>query len=176
MIIEGIISIQAGDNPRVVEEKLQHVPRPVRARAALVEVSRARPDVEELRSRRPDGAEEAAPRTSIPTSAGSLTYADMITLLMALFMVLYAMSVGEQDEVRGAANDAQAVVLGAILTRWHEHPRPRSGRRRARRQAQSDLTGKDTPVPDAFAPAPVAQQTAQSAAEAERRPRRVRPS
>ena len=62
-----------------------------------------------------------------PDERWLLTYADMITLLMALFMVLYAMSMVNKTKFEALRTHAQAVVLGRDPDRWHEHPRPRSG-------------------------------------------------
>jgi chemotaxis protein MotB len=99
-----------------------------------------------------------------PDERWLLTYADMITLLMALFMVLYAMSMVNKTKFEALRTTLKQSFSGAILTGGTsilDHGAVSS----SQTQAQSDLTGKDTPVPDAFAPAPVAQQTAQSAAK-----------
>jgi len=99
-----------------------------------------------------------------PDERWLLTYADMITLLMALFMVLYAMSMVNKTKFEALRTTLKQSFSGAILTGGTsilDHGAVSS----SQTQAQSDLTGKDTPVPDAFAPAPVAQQTAQSVAK-----------
>ena len=67
-----------------------------------------------------------------PDERWLLTYADMITLLMALFMVLYAMSMVNKTKFEALRTTLKQSFSGAILDRWHEHPRPRRGRRRAR--------------------------------------------
>ena len=102
-----------------------------------------------------------------PDERWLLTYADMITLLMALFMVLYAMSMVNKTKFEALRTTLKQSFSGAILTGGTsilDHGAVSS----SQTQAQSDLTGKDTPVPDAFAPAPVAQQTAAERRQAER--------
>ena len=71
MMIEGILSIQAGDNPRIVEEKLKTFLDAGRAQA-LSRTTSGEPSAGwrgAASEQAANGAEEAA-RTSTPTSAG----------------------------------------------------------------------------------------------------------
>jgi chemotaxis protein MotB len=89
-----------------------------------------------------------------PDERWLLTYADMITLLMALFMVLYAMSMVNKTKFEALRLTLKQSFSGAILTGGSsilDHGAVAS----SQTQAQSDLQGKDSPVPAAFAPNPV---------------------
>lgn len=89
-----------------------------------------------------------------PDERWLLTYADMITLLMALFMVLYAMSMVNKTKFEALRLTLKQSFSGAILTGGSsilDHGAVAS----SQTQAQSDLQGQDSAVPDAFAPAPV---------------------
>jgi chemotaxis protein MotB len=93
-----------------------------------------------------------------PDERWLLTYADMITLLMALFMVLYAMSMVNKTKFEALRLTLKQSFSSAILTGGSsilDHGAVAS----SQSQSQSDIQGKDSPVPDAFAPAPVSQQT-----------------
>ena len=93
MIIEGIVSIQAGDNPRVVEEKLKTFLDPAeRAADERGEQGGADGLPRQPAPGRLHGQRKKHHAAEHPDERWLLTYADMITLLMALFMVLYAMS------------------------------------------------------------------------------------
>jgi chemotaxis protein MotB len=108
-----------------------------------------------------------------PDERWLLTYADMITLLMALFMVLYAMSMVNKTKFEALRLTLKQSFSGAILTGGSsilDHGAVAS----SQTQQQSDLQGKDSAVPDAFAPAPIspsaqAQGTAQANAGAARK-------
>jgi chemotaxis protein MotB len=100
-----------------------------------------------------------------PDERWLLTYADMITLLMALFMVLYAMSMVNKTKFEALRLTLKQSFSGAILTGGSsilDHGAVSS----SQTQAQSDLQGKDSAVPDAFAPAPVTKD-AQAAGTAQ---------
>jgi chemotaxis protein MotB len=91
-----------------------------------------------------------------PDERWLLTYADMITLLMALFMVLYAMSMVNKTKFEALRVTLKQSFSGALLTGGSsilDHGAVAS----SQTQAQSDLQGKDSVVPDAFAPAPVSE-------------------
>jgi chemotaxis protein MotB len=108
-----------------------------------------------------------------PDERWLLTYADMITLLMALFMVLYAMSMVNKTKFEALRLTLKQSFSGAILTGGSsilDHGAVAS----SQTQAQSDLQGKDSAVPDSFAPAPVTKSqqeagTAQANAGAARK-------
>jgi chemotaxis protein MotB len=89
---------------------------------------------------------------------------------MALFMVLYAMSMVNKTKFEALRLTLKQSFSGAILTGGSsilDHGAVSS----SQTQAQSDLQGKDTPVPDTFAPAPQTERqleqgaTARSASE-----------
>ena len=107
MMIEGILSIQAGDNPRIVEEKLKTFLEPAE-RKAFDEARRRRR--RPARPRRSGG--DMARKRDARAHADErwlLTYADMITLLMALFMVLFSIAVvnkGKFDELARSLREA----------------------------------------------------------------------
>jgi chemotaxis protein MotB len=93
-----------------------------------------------------------------PDERWLLTYADMITLLMALFMVLYAMSMVNKTKFEALRLTLKQSFSSAILTGGTsilDHGAVAS----SQTQSQSEITGKDSPVPQAFAPAPVSTQT-----------------
>ena len=108
-----------------------------------------------------------------PDERWLLTYADMITLLMALFMVLYAMSMVNKTKFEALRLTLKQSFSGAILTGGSsilDHGAVAS----SQTQARSDLQGRDSAVPDAFAPAPVTKNareagTAQANAGAARK-------
>ena len=108
-----------------------------------------------------------------PDERWLLTYADMITLLMALFMVLYAMSMVNKTKFEALRLTLKQSFSGAILTGGSsilDHGAVAS----SQTQAQSDLQGRNSAVPDAFAPAPVTKNaqeagTAQANAGAARK-------
>ena len=93
-----------------------------------------------------------------PDERWLLTYADMITLLMALFMVLYAMSMVNKTKFEALRLTLKQSFSSAILTGGTsilDHGAIAS----SQTQSQSEITGKDSPVPQAFAPSPVSTQT-----------------
>ena len=114
MIIEGIISIQAGDNPRVVEEKLKTFLAPPE-REELVGPTRGREgrggrgEATGWRARRSDQHEH-------PDERWLLTYADMITLLMALFMVMFAMALVDQTKFDELKVSLKETFSSPVLT------------------------------------------------------------
>jgi chemotaxis protein MotB len=108
-----------------------------------------------------------------PDERWLLTYADMITLLMALFMVLYAMSMVNKTKFEALRLTLKQSFSGAILTGGSsilDHGAVAS----SQTQARSDLQGRNSAVPDTFAPAPVTKNaqeagTAQANAGAARK-------
>ena len=102
MLLEAILSIQAGDNPRLLREKLETFLAPLERGAA---VKAAAADGERTRDRdgRPRGGCGMSATGHRSRRGGGeehdggmerwlLTYADMITLLLALFIVLWSIS------------------------------------------------------------------------------------
>ena len=133
----AILSIQAGDNPRMLAREARDLP-PAGA-------ARRRPE-ERQASRRAAGAaapgrvsERHGPRPPPPAQRDArhdehaderwlLTYADMITLLMALFIVMWAMSSVNISKFDGAVEVAE----GGLRRRGHR------GRRRRPQRRQGD--------------------------------------
>src|ERR1700712_777768 len=97
-----------------------------------------------------------------PDERWLLTYADMITLLMALFMVLYAMSMVNKTKFEALRLTLKQSFSGAILTGGSsvlDHGATAS----SQTQQESDIQGKDSVVPESFTPAPATpQQTAKT--------------
>ena len=90
MVIAGIVNIQSGANPRLVAQKLRSLLPPGWRRPKR----RRRPDVGGSRARRegPPAQEASSARGAREPRALAGSYADMMTLLMVLFLVLFAMS------------------------------------------------------------------------------------
>ena len=105
MILEGVLALQAGDNPRMLAERLDTFLDPAeRARPPADEAARPRRGCRG-RALPGGGRHERGTRASGRRRGGDhgggheggderwlLTYADMITLLMALFIVMWAIS------------------------------------------------------------------------------------
>ena len=109
LMIEGILAIQSGDNPRIVEEKLVAFLDATDASAASWPSAsrrrRIRPGgVAGMSRRAANKAGEAATRLAAE-ERWLLTYADMITLLLALFIVLFAMSTIDQLRFASVARE-----------------------------------------------------------------------
>src|SRR5258708_1105308 len=86
-----------------------------------------------------------------PDERWLLTYADMITLLMALFMVLYAMSMVNKTKFEALRLTLKQSFSAAILTGGTsvlDHGAVSS----SQTQQQSDIQGKDAPLQDSFSP------------------------
>src|ERR1700709_849262 len=101
-----------------------------------------------------------------PDERWLLTYADMITLLMALFMVLYAMSMVNKTKFEALRLTLKQSFSGAILTGGTsilDHGAVSS----SQTQAQSDLQGRDSAVPDSFAPNPQTTRQVQAGTAAQ---------
>ncbi len=118
MTLEGILSIQAGDNPRLVSEKLMSYVPPAERSAAT---SRTWPTSTSRPGRPEHGrADTAAGAVTAAREEGSnerwlLTYADMITLLMALFMVLFSISSVNISKYQTLQKSLKAAFSGNIL-------------------------------------------------------------
>ena len=138
LAVEGVLSVQAGDNPRVVREKLEaFLPMPAWRR------SRGR---SRRRSGAGAGAGRGRRRPRMPTRMAHgrrkkahaaehenaerwlLTYADLITLLMVFFVVLYSMS--QADSTKFKRVSASLCSKPSIVEVLQGRPRRRSiGRR-----------------------------------------------
>jgi chemotaxis protein MotB len=95
-----------------------------------------------------------------PDERWLLTYADMITLLMALFMVLYAMSMVNKTKFEALRLTLKQSFSAAILTGGTsvlDHGAVSS----SQTQQQSDIQGKDAPLQDSFSPSAATPQTTQ---------------
>ena len=117
LTVDGILSVQAGDNPRVVADKLtSYVPPPsaTAERAAQTRADAGQREAEAAcdgrRAARGGAARRPRPRHE-NEERWLLTYADMITLLMALFMVLFSISSVNISKYQPAAV-AEGGVLG----------------------------------------------------------------
>ena len=140
MIIEGVLAVQAGENPRLISDRLMTFVPPDERGEADDDDGRRRPGAGGGRiapwpgtargSARGDDHDEHADERWL------LTYADMITLLMALFIVMWSMAIGEHDEVRGALRVPARGVL-------REDP----ARRRGRHAARPDVRRPSRPRP-----------------------------
>ena len=160
MTVEGILSIQAGDNPRLVSEKLMsYVPPAERdgedeAPARPASPSRPRrPRMAARARRRPPARRRSKHEES--NERWLLTYADMITLLMALFMVLFSISSVNISKYQTLQQSLKAAFSGqhparaARRSRSRARARTRATRRRAstcRRSCRSPRTTASTPA------------------------------
>ena len=138
LTLEGILSVQAGDNPRVVAEKLGSFVPPAERNSD--EGASVTPDASGR------GGRERWPRWPVARQARSrreheneerwlLTYADMLTLLFALFMVLFSISSVNISKYQSPA----AVAQGRLL-------RLDPARRQAIIQSGSESTKAHTPA------------------------------
>ena len=91
LAVEGILAIQAGANPRLVAQKLKALLPP-----GTVAASEA--GDEQRPERAASGRTRSTRRRSTRTTSGGSSYADMITLLMVLFIVLFAISQVDQTK------------------------------------------------------------------------------
>ena len=150
LVAEGVLSIQAGLNPRVLEEKLRglcrhHAPPKSRTRAQRAAEGRQWP-----RSKKHEEHENH--------ERWLVSYADFITLLFAFFVVLYSISRVDnkrmaqvQQSIKFAMHfkgtggiDQLPMFEGPPVdggkcwreSGFDEHPRP-SGARRPRRRASA---------------------------------------
>ena len=90
LILEGVVSIQSGDNPSIVEEKLKGFLSPSQRKVK---------GMEEMKDTiRADEIMEEEPKKD--TNEWALAYGDMITLLMTFFVLIIAMS---SDKIEEAA-------------------------------------------------------------------------
>ena len=114
LTLEGILSVQAGDNPRVVAEKLGSFVPPAERDAEdegghRRELAAAGGGLMAGHGRAPGRRRHAADENE---ERWLLTYADMITLLMALFMVLFSISSVNISKYQDPAAVAQGGLLG----------------------------------------------------------------
>ena len=122
-MLEAILSIQAGDNPRVLAEKLESFLAAGASAARREGRARGRRGPAELRrggmsghgrgrrppARRHGGGHEGGDERWL------LTYADMITLLMALFMVLFSISSVNISKYQVLQRALQKAFIGGVL-------------------------------------------------------------
>ena len=115
LTLEGILSVQAGDNPRVVEDKLTSYVAPSERKSAdggenVAAMPGAREGSRLIMARRKGHAVEAENE-----ERWLLTYADMLTLLFALFMVLFSISSVNISKYQVLQQSLKAAFSGSIL-------------------------------------------------------------
>src|SRR4051812_47208043 len=100
-----------------------------------------------------------------PDERWLLTYADMITLLMALFMVLFAMSLVDQtkfNELKVTLKDS----FSSPILNGGSSILDSGAAKSSQTAAKSELTGKDTPLPTPSAPSSSSTEADRKAKEA----------
>ena len=167
LVLEGILSIQAGDNPRVVSEKLMSLVPPGRAPVGRGG-RQAEPASRRRSRRRRRGGRLAMARNSGRRRMGGeeeaeesderwlLTYADMITLLMALFMVLFSISSVNVSKFVTLQRSLQDAFSGRILP----------GGRAPQESGGSTTSPKVAATPPTSTPAVTADGAAKAKADA----------
>ena len=141
LVIEGVAAIQAGSNPRID-----------RPEAALAAARRQQPTT----PRRPEHGRRRARRHAVTRSEEEhenherwlVTYADMVTLLMVLFIVMFAMS--QVDEKKfNALKAGLAAGFGQTrrrcMTGSELDPRPAGRSHDRRRSTPTRRTASSTP-------------------------------
>ena len=132
-MIEGVLSIQSGDNPRILAEKLW---------SFLPPAQRETEDDEAGERRAPSGAGRARRRGGVGRGHGKrkqrheehpderwlITYADVLTLMFVLFMVLFSISVvntAKFDMLKQTLQDAfnSGLDRRAAPACWTTNPR-----------------------------------------------------
>ena len=103
LVIEGVLAVQAGANPRVVAQRLQLAA----ARRTSATSSRRRPDMGSRRKRQASEHEEHGNH-----ERWLVSYADMMTLLMVLFIVMFAISQVDQKRFE-MLKDGMAAGFGS---------------------------------------------------------------
>ena len=99
MILEGVLAIQAGLNPRVIEQKLKAFYPRRKSRRWNVKIKR-RKNIVSLFGRPPRECVMARNKKDGGSSGANWmdTYGDMVTLLLTFFVFLYsASSISEQS-------------------------------------------------------------------------------
>ena len=121
LIVEGILSIQAGDNPRVVQEKLitfvppaQRVERRRPGRAPAAPRRRPRITVMAGHKRHKKGGHHEEEHEN--EERWLVSFADMMTLLFCLFMVLFAISSVNTSKFEALQKSLQDAFSGAVLS------------------------------------------------------------
>ena len=125
MTLEGILAIQAGDNPRVVAEKLMaYVPpgeRPTEEEAAAAadaqraaKAEKPRPRSAMSARRKHKGGHEEEEHEN--EERWLVSFADMMTLLFCLFMVLFAISSVNTSKFESLQKALENAFSGKILS------------------------------------------------------------
>ena len=123
MILDAILSIQAGDNPRVLAEKLESFVAPAdrggeregRGRRVLGGAAGSGMSGHGTRPRRRRRGGHGGGGHEGGDERWLLTYADMITLLMALFMVLFSISSVNISKYQVLQHALQKAFIGGVL-------------------------------------------------------------
>ena len=124
LVLEGILAIQAGDNPRMVQQKLLSFVAPAE-RAAVEGGGEAKADLKAVADARRPGrvGSQPWPGTARRRSAATITadhpderwlvtYADLMTLLVALFMVLFSISSVNKSKFESLQHSLQDAFSG----------------------------------------------------------------
>ena len=136
--IEGVAAIQSGSNPRVV------APAAALAAARRPAAERGGGLSERPRSRRTQARGDEEHENH---ERWLVTYADMVTLLMVLFIVMFAMSQVDQTQVRRRSRPASRPASARLLV-GARRARTRCSRSRARpRSARSPRHRRQTTEP-----------------------------
>ena len=120
MVLDAILSIQAGDNPRVLAEKLESFVAPADRGSQKSEAAAPSAELKEARMSGHRTRPQPPPRRTGGGHEGGderwlLTYADMITLLMALFMVLFSISSVNISKYQVLQHALQKAFIGGVL-------------------------------------------------------------
>ena len=152
LVLEGILAIQAGDNPRVVQEKLLSFLAPAERDAVETGDGQARRSTPSTAARgaargrlgrlmarpQPAAAQEArGDHEEHVDERWLVTYADMMTLLVALFMVLFSISSVNKSKFESLQRSLQDAFSGQDPARRQGASRRPAARRTSRRRRAS---------------------------------------
>ena len=120
MMIEGVLAVQAGENPRIVRERLEtYMPPKLRGAAEAAGGRRRRRRGSARPHRHSDGQARRQHEGEDNAERWLLTYADMITLLLVFFIVLYSMANIDKKKFATVASRCRGPSATA---RWSRSP------------------------------------------------------